>query len=177
MRILGGRLGGRIVKPPMKKWPTRPTTDIAKEALFNILANQIHFEEVSVLDLFGGTGMISLEFVSRGCDDVTYVDRYHKCVRWVEQQAVFFDIDDDFKIVKQNVKSFITSSERKYDIIFADPPYDLVWITELPNMCLDMLESEGVLIIEHGADTSYLNHERLDRTREYGQTRFSFFRM
>ena len=177
MRIIGGSLRGRYIEPPLKKWPTRPTTDIAKEALYNILMNRIDFEEVKMLDLFGGTGIHCFEFLSRGCEQVTYVDNYGAAVRWVKQQAAAFDFSDLIHIQKKNVKSFIQHSEEQYDFIFADPPYDMAWLKELPEMIFDqsMVSEDGLLIIEHGSDTSFEKHPRFTEGRTYGQSKFSFF--
>lgn len=176
MRILGGRFGGRVLRPSMKKWPTRPTTDIAKEALYNILANRIDFEEVTMLDLFGGTGMHSLEFISRGCQDVTYVDKYHACIRWVKEQSQDLEIEDAITIVKKDVKSYLSAIDRRFDVVFADPPYALPWITALPDLIIDAaLDNEGMLILEHSAESSFDQHARCAEVRAYGQTRFSFF--
>ncbi len=175
MRIIGGEFGGRLLHPPMKKWPTRPTTDIAKEALYNILSNRIAFEEVSMLDLFGGTGMHSLEFLSRGCQQVKYVDKYHPAVRWLKEQASILGVGDRLSVIKKDVKSFLASEDTSFDVTFADPPYALPWISLLPDLIIDSLVFGNILIIEHGHDTSFEEHSHCREVRKYGQTRFSFF--
>ncbi len=175
MRIIGGELGGRILNPPMKKWPTRPTTDIAKEALYNILANRIDFEETAMLDLFGGTGMHSLEFLSRGCEKVVYVDKYYPSVRWVKEQASLLGVDDRITVIKKDVKSYLSSVEDSFDFIFADPPYALPWIADLPVRIMESSVCKNTLVIEHGSDTSFEQNELCHEVRSYGQSRFSFF--
>jgi len=176
MRILGGEHGGRVLQPPLKKWPTRPTTDIAKEALYNILSNRIEYDDVSMLDLFGGTGMHSLEFLSRGCSRVTFVDKHYSCVRWVKEKAKELGYEDQLTMVKKDVKSYLASADETFDFIFADPPYALPWISSLPDLIINStVWSQGHLVIEHGHDTSYESHELCTEVRKYGQSRFSFF--
>ena len=103
MRIIGGKFKGRRFNPPAKNWPTRPTTDYAKEGLFNILMNNVDFKTLKVLDLFGGTGNHSYEFISRGCTDVTYVDKFQGCISFVKKLSKELKIDDYIKIVKSDV--------------------------------------------------------------------------
>ena len=182
MRIISGTLGGRVLQPPMKKWPTRPTTDIAKEALYNIISNRIAFEDAVMLDLFGGTGAHIFEFLSRGCTDVTYVDMYPKCVSWVKRQIEFLGFEKESKIVRMDVSEFIkrhgvSDGSPDFNFIFADPPYALPWLPQLPSMILDnlLLSEKGILVIEHGSDVNFENHMRCTESRKYGQSRFSFF--
>lgn len=175
MRIIGGEFGGRLLHPPMKKWPTRPTTDIAKEALYNILANRIDFEDVSMLDLFGGTGMHSLEFLSRGCQKVVYVDKYYPSVRWVKEQVSLLGVEDRIRLMKKDVKSYLSAEDMSFDIIFADPPYALPWINSLPDLIIESSAFTDTLIIEHSNHTSFDQHDLCHEVRKYGQTRFSFF--
>lgn len=182
MRIISGSLGGRVLQPPMKKWPTRPTTDIAKEALYNILYNRIDFEQAIMLDLFGGTGAHVFEFLSRGCEDVTYVDMYAKCVSWVKEQVKILEYEKEAKIVKMDVAKFIkrhgaSDGSPEFNFIFADPPYALPWLPQLPSLILDnaLLSEGGLLVIEHGSDVNFENHSRCTESRKYGQSRFSFF--
>ncbi len=181
MRIISGSLGGRVLQPPMKQWPTRPTTDIAKEALYNILANRIDFEESIMLDLFGGTGAHVFEFLSRGCSDVTYVDKHAKCVSWVKKEIRILDFEKEAKILRMDVGKFvkhaISSERRTYNFIFADPPYALPWLPKLPSLILEseLLEEDGLLVIEHGHDVNFDGHSRCTESRKYGQSRFSFF--
>jgi len=175
MRIIGGEFGGRVFHPPMKKWPTRPTTDIAKEALYNILSNRVDFEAVKMLDLFGGTGMHCLEFISRGCREVVYVDKFNPSVRWVKEQASLLGVDDRLTVLKKDVKSYLLSEDASFDFVFADPPYALPWIAELPALVMDSSVFIDTLVIEHGSDTSFEQHDLCREVRSYGQTRFSFF--
>ena len=182
MRIISGTLGGRVLQPPMKKWPTRPTTDIAKEALYNILSNRIDFEDAIMLDLFGGTGAHVFEFLSRGCTNVTYVDMYPKCVSWVKKQIKSLDFEEEAKVVRMDVAKFIkrqgiSEDPSPFNFIFADPPYALPWLPQLASLILDnsFLTEDGLLVIEHGSDVNYESHSRCTETRKYGQSRFSFF--
>ena len=177
MRIIGGSLGGRFLRPNMKGWPTRPTTDISKEALFNILQNRIDFEATKMLDLFGGAGNHSFEFLSRGCEDVTYVDLHHKCIQFVKKQAEEFEVSDCINVVRADVKKFIKSTSVKYDYIFAGPPYPLVWLNEIPDMIFQngLVSDEGFMVMEHNPSHDFMNHAHFKEKRKYGQTIFSFF--
>ena len=121
MRIIGGKFKGRRFNPPAKNWPTRPTTDFSKEGLFNILFNRFDLSEIKVLDLFGGTGSHSYEFISRGCCDVTYVDKFGGCVRFVQKMAEELEIEDCIRIVRADVFKFIASTNETYDYICAGP--------------------------------------------------------
>ena len=177
MRITGGKLRGQVLRPSMKGWPTRPTTDISKEALFNILANRIDFEEVSMLDLFGGTGNHSWEFLSRGCKDVTYVDKYFACVSFVKKQQEKWSFNEELKVIRMDVKAFIRSCEHDYDYVFAGPPYWLPWLDEIPAMIRNnsLLSSEGLFVLEHNPQHDFKKEEGYIESRNYGQTIFSFF--
>ncbi|MEZ5056102.1 MAG: RsmD family RNA methyltransferase [Saprospiraceae bacterium] len=177
MRIIGGKFKGRRFNPPAKNWPTRPTTDFAKEGLFNILTNRIDFDEISVLDLFGGTGNHSYEFISRGCNDVTYVDKFGACVSFVKQTAKELNIEDKINIIKGDVFVYIKHCHRKFDYIFAGPPYPLPNIPEIPDLIFeyDLLTDDGVFVMEHNPNHDFANHKHLKEVRNYGTTIFSFF--
>jgi len=177
MRIIGGEFKGHRFTPPAKKWPTRPTTDISKEALYNILANTVDFESIKFLDLFGGTGNHCYECISRGCTDATYVDKFQGCVSFVKIMAEKLGIEDRLTIHKMNVFSFIKKCETQYDFIFAGPPYPLKNIPEIPDLILNqnMLSKEGVLVLEHNPNVDLSHHPQLKDQRNYGQTIFSFF--
>lgn len=177
MRIIGGRFKGRRFNPPAKNWPTRPTTDFAKEGLFNILQNSLDFSELSVLDLFGGTGNHSYEFISRGCQDVTYVDKFGGCVAFVKKTARELEIEPYLKIVRADVFKFITTAHRSYDYIFAGPPYPLPNIPEIPDLILEkkLLADGGWLVLEHNPKHDFSDHPNLVQVRNYGTTIFSFF--
>lgn len=177
MRIIGGKFGSRRFNPPANNWPTRPTTDYAKEALYNILQNKIDFQETKMLDLFGGTGNHCYEFLSRGSQDVTYVDSFGKCVAFVKKTAVDLKIDEELKVIKSDVFRFIKSCSEQFDFIFADPPYHLKTLSQLPNLIFDqdLLAEDGILVIEHDHTNTFEDHERNTDVRKYGGCMFSFF--
>ncbi|MDB4438684.1 RsmD family RNA methyltransferase [bacterium] len=178
MRIIGGEFKGHRFNPPAKNWPTRPTTDISKEGLYNILANKIDFEDIKFLDLFGGTGSHCYECISRGCRDATYVDKFQGCINFVKTMSAKLKIEDYLDIQRINVFSYIKKCEEQYDYIFAGPPYPLKNIPEIPDLILaqNMLAEGGLLVLEHNPNVSFTNHPKLDDQRNYGSTIFSFFR-
>lgn len=178
MRIISGRFRGRKFFPPAKNWPTRPTTDFNKEALYNILQNELDFEEVRFLDLFGGTGNHCFECISRGCTDATYVDKFRGAVNFVRKLAKELDIEEYIRIIPGDVFKFCKSETTSYDYIFAGPPYPLQTTNELPNLIFDhhLLNEGGVFILEHNMHFAFENHPNFDRVRQYGQSYFSFFR-
>ncbi len=178
MRIISGRFKGRKFYPPANNWPTRPTTDFAKEGLFNILMNQIDFESVKMLDLFGGTGNHGYEFISRGCTDVTYVNKFHACVKFVRETASVLEIKGEIKIVKADVFKFMERSHEKYDYIFAGPPYGMPRLDELPDLIFQygLLSEDGLLVLEHNPNHSFSDHSFFSEERNYGKTIFSFFK-
>jgi 16S rRNA (guanine966-N2)-methyltransferase len=174
MRIIGGVHKGRTIKVP-RNLPVRPTTDFAKEALFNILANRLDFDGLKVLDLFSGTGHISLEFASRGSTNITSVDSNYKCIAFQRMAGDQFDLA--FTAVKADVFDFLRSCGDKFDLIFADPPYDLENIPEIHRLVYDklLLSDEGLLIIEHGPRTRLEDLKGFEKQRKYGNVNFSFF--
>lgn len=178
MRIIGGQFRGHRFTPPAKKWPTRPTTDISKEGLYNILSNKIAFEEIKFLDLFGGTGNHCYECISRGCTDATYVDKFRGCVEFVKVMSKKLDIEEYLKIYQMNVFKFIGKCEEQYDYIFAGPPYPLKNIPDIPQMIIDknMISEKGILVLEHNPNVDMSQHPHLVDVRNYGQTIFSFFK-
>lgn len=174
MRIIGGVHKGKAITVP-KGLPVRPTTDFAKEALFNILTNKVDFEGLSMLDLFSGTGHISLEFASRGSKPIVSVDSSFKCVGFLK--SISRDLKLEVNTIKSDVFDFLKSSTATYDLIFADPPYDL---KELPNIHALVFEKKllnegGLLIIEHGAKTNLEQLQGFVQHRKYGNVNFSFF--
>ncbi len=177
MRIIAGKFRGRILHPP-KGLPVRPTTDLAKESLFNILNNRIDFETVRVLDLFAGTGNISLEFASRGATEVVAIDQNAKCVEFIRKSSLDMGFNDLFTI-RGNVFGYLKTSSGKFDIIFADPPYDLQETITIPDLIFghSLLESDGWLVIEHDAFKSFVSHANFVEERRYGKVHFSFFRV
>ncbi len=177
MRIIGGKFKGRKFYPPAKNWPTRPTTDFAKEGLFNILNNYFDFEDLKVLDLFGGTGNHSYEFISRGCEDVTYVDKFGGCVAFVKKTAATLEIEDHIHIVRADVFKFMERDTHQYDYIFAGPPYPLPTLTTIPDKIFehDLLKEGGWFVLEHNPNHTFDNHEYFREVRNYGKTLFSIF--
>ena len=177
MRIIGGRFKGRRFHPPAKKWPTRPTTDFAKEGLFNILTNRIDFDAVRMLDLFGGTGSHSYEAISRGCKNVTYVDRHFPCCQFVKKVAEDLGISDEISIIRSDVAKFIKTSSTQFHYIFAGPPYPLPWLADIPNLIFtaDLLVPGGLLVLEHNPHHDFSEHPHFEQIRKYGGTHFSFF--
>lgn len=177
MRIIGGKFKGRRFSPPAKNWPTRPTTDFSKEGLFNILMNTFDFSELKVLDLFGGTGNHSYEFISRGCTDVTYVDKFPGCVAFAKKTAKELDIEKQMRIMKMDVFRFIKIPQDPYDYIFAGPPYPLANIPDIPDLILEkgLLKEEGWLVLEHNPNHDFSDHPHLLKSRNYGTTIFSIF--
>jgi 16S rRNA (guanine966-N2)-methyltransferase len=176
MRIISGSLKGRRINPP-NNLPVRPTTDLAKESLFNILNNHIDFETINALDLFSGTGSISLELISRGCISVTSVDMNFKCTDFIKKTALAFNITN-LHIIKTNVMNFLKFSSTAYDLIFADPPYDMQGINNIPDIIFEknLLRENGLLIVEHSKDINFDNHKRLFEHRNYGKVNFSIFK-
>ncbi len=176
MRIISGSRRGKQITAP-RNLPVRPTTDFAKEALFNILNNHFEFEDISVLDLFAGTGNISYEFASRGVPDILALDLHQQCVNFIQQTSAkleFFGL----KVFRADVISFLEKYSQKRDVIFADPPFDFQRIYELPALVFDnqLLTPDGWLIIEHSVEISFSEHPCLFDTRKYGSVCFSFFR-
>lgn len=175
MRIIGGQWKGRRINVPSKSWPVRPTTDFAREALFNILDNRLDYENISALDLFGGTGMHSVELASRGCTDVTYVDRYKESVRFMTSLAREWEMP--ITAVQSDVLIFLQKTNRKWDYIFADPPYDYKHLEELIASVINngVLEEKGFFVLEHVSKIKFDKMLSFREARSYGQTVFSFF--
>lgn len=175
MRIISGTHKSRLIHPPMKL-PVRPTTDFAKESLFDVMNNYIDFNGLTVIDLFAGTGNISYEFASRGCEKVTAVDQDFLCTRFIEETKIKMSLNA-IHVVKANVFSFLRTTKIKYNIIFADPPYEMKGYEKIPELVFgnDMLLPGGWLIIEHSRDTDFSNHEHLFQHRMYGKVNFSIF--
>lgn len=178
MRIIGGKFKGRKFIPPAKNWPTRPTTDFAKEGLFNILQNRLDFEDVHMLDLFGGTGSHCYEFISRGCTNATYVDKFPGCVQFVKKTAEELQIVHELRIIKSDVFAFIKSCTEKFDYIFAGPPYPLPNLDEIPDYIFKyaLLQTDGLFVLEHNPNHDFTKHPNFSDSRNYGTTIFSFFK-
>jgi 16S rRNA (guanine966-N2)-methyltransferase len=175
MRIIGGVLKGLRLNPP-KDLPVRPTTDLAKEALFNILQNKIEFEGIKVLDLFSGTGGISMEFASRGADEVVAIDRSIHCINYLKDASRQHKLTQ-IKTYKADVFKYLQLETEQYHLIFADPPYDLNQIPEIPKIIFDknLLLPGGLLIVEHQSLQNLSNHPVFIEQRTYGHSSFSFF--
>ena len=176
MRIVSGKNKGRRVTAP-NNLPVRPTTDMAKEALFNILNNRYFFNEIKVLDLFSGIGSISLEFASRGTEDVTSVDGFAGCVKFLESEAK--KLDSNLQLVKSDAFKFLENNKQQYDIIFADPPYEMeqenfekIYQLVFKN---NLLKENGLLVIEHSKKTDLKHLPNFEQTKKYGGNLFSFF--
>jgi len=176
MRIISGIHKGRRLTAP-KKLPVRPTTDMAKEALFNILNNRYYFDEISVLDLFAGTGNISYEFASRGTDQISAVDSNYGCIQFISDTSEVLKMD--ISGIKSDVFSYLEKTKAKFDIIFADPPYTipLEEFERIPTLVFenDLLLDKGILIIEHGNQTQLSHLDYFSEKRKYGGSVFSFF--
>jgi len=176
MRIIGGKLKGLRLNPP-KNLPVRPTTDMAKEALFNILQNQIEFEGIRVLDLFSGTGNISMEFASRGAELVVSVDRSIHCTNYLKDISRQHQLDN-IKVYNDDVFKYVQLETDQFDLVFADPPYDLNKLREIPGMIFDrnLLAPGGLLIVEHQSMQNLTKHPAFTEQRRYGNSSFSFFK-
>ncbi len=176
MRIISGKYKGRKIVAP-KKLPVRPTTDLAKESLFNILNNQFYFDEIIVLDLFSGTGNISYEFASRGCTQLTAVDGDYGCVNFIKKTAKEFDFN--ITSIKSDVFKFLEKTPIQATIIFADPPYNFSdeQFATISNLVFtnNLLEESGYLIIEHSAHTKLEKLKNFSFSKKYGGCVFSFF--
>jgi 16S rRNA (guanine(966)-N(2))-methyltransferase RsmD len=177
IRIISGIHKGRRIRAP-KNLPVRPTTDRAKESLFNILGHQVSWEEAAVLDLFAGTGNISYECASRGCRHVVAVDSHPGCVQFIRKTADALQLP--ILAYKRDVLKFLKQSEETFDLIFADPPYDIAEgaLADLVSLCLErrLLKKGGQLVVEHSQQRDLSGQHGFDEVRSYGSTRFSFFR-
>ena len=176
MRIISGKFKGRIIHPP-KNLRARPTTDFAKENLFNVLGNTVDFEELDVLDLFAGTGSISYEFASRGARSVTSVEINAVHVNFIQATARGFGIDNMY-VVRANAFLYIKGCKKQFDLIFADAPYDIKGSETLPEMVFEhnILRDGGVFILEHSKNMDFKGHANFSETRSYGSVQFSFFK-
>ena len=176
MRIISGKYKGRRIFPP-KNLPVRPTTDMSKEALFNVLNNHFSFEGLKILDLFSGTGNISFEFASRGSDNITSVDADFGCVKFIKQVAEEYDFN--IAVMKSDVFKFLEKNNTSYDIIFADPPYALDQATFEKIVLLvfeqELLREDGMMVIEHSKYTKLDHMIHFSFKKSYGGSIFSFF--
>lgn len=175
MRIITGKYRGRKFHPPQKN-PARPTTDMAKEGLFNILQHNIDFGATRFLDLFGGTGNISLEMASRGCTDITTVELHGPNVEFLRKTAEEWDAP--IEVLQGDVFHFLQAPFKTYTLVFAGPPYPLPNLATLPELVLrpEVMEPEGLFVLEHNPLHNFDEHPMMAMHRNYGTTHFSIFR-
>lgn len=176
MRIITGQFKGRHFDIP-RTFKARPTTDFAKENIFNVLNGYIDFDGITALDLFAGTGSISLELVSRGCKEVVSVEKDRDHVRFIADCMKKINVENDI-LIRGDVFRFLKSCHQKFDLIFADPPYALPELDTLPDLVFehDLLAADGVFVFEHGKHNDFSAHPRFKEHRSYGSVNFSIFR-
>jgi 16S rRNA (guanine966-N2)-methyltransferase len=176
MRIIAGTLGGRKINPPSNMPHTRPTTDIAKEGLFNILQNRIDFENLKTLDLFGGTGSISYELASRGAKELTIIEKDYSMHEFIKKTSKELQLIN-FTILRTDVFRFVEQCTEQFDFIFAGPPYALDNIDDLPKRIAEkkILTPDGWFVLEHTPRNNYEGYALFTSQRNYGTTVFSFF--
>lgn len=175
MRIIAGNLRGRRLNPPANL-PVRPTTDMARESLFNILNNYVDYEDCSVMDLFAGTGAVSFEFVSRGAREVTSIDINAQCADYIKAETLRLGIHN-MHVVRADVFDLLKRANRRFDIVFADPPYAIEGLPTLPDLVFDrqVLTDDGIFILEHPREHSFEGHPHFWQHRAYGKVNFTFF--
>ncbi len=176
MRIVRGKLKSRRFSVP-KNFPSRPTTDFAKEGLFNILEHKFSLQDLEILDLCAGTGNISLEFASREAGKITSVDSNFNCVRFIRQLVKEHELENEIEVYKSDVRDFLRKTEKQFDLVFADPPYDANFHAEILQLIYDnkRLKEDGLCIIEHGRQTDLSQHPHFLEKRSFGNVHFSFF--
>jgi 16S rRNA (guanine(966)-N(2))-methyltransferase RsmD len=177
MRIVGGEYKGRRIAVP-SNFPSRPTTDFAKEGLFNVLENQYDLSDLEVLDLCSGTGNISLEFLSRGVKEVTAVDSHTNCLKFVQKNASSIGIINKITTVKSDLISFVLNTNHMFDIVFADPPFNYDKYNQIVQTVFErnLLNENGILILEHSKQKSFESEPKFSFFRNYGNVTFSFFK-
>ncbi len=176
MRIIRGKLKSRRFSVP-KNFPSRPTTDYAKEGLFNLLENRYSLVDFDILDLCAGTGNITFEFLSREAGKLTAIDKDFFCTKFIRHNAKELDVEADLQVIKMDIIQYLLKTENKYDIIFADPPYNLTFHNQIVDIVFQkgLLKENGVLIIEHGRHTHLEEYPSFENIRSYGNVHFSFF--
>ena len=176
MRIVSGVLKGRRFSPP-SSFKARPTTDFAKENIFNVLNNIIDFEDIEVLDLFSGTGSISYEFASRGCSRIVAVENNYKHFKYITKVIQELNLDEQINVIKSCAFRYVKKTTATFDIVFADPPYDLKEAETLPEevMKSGILKPDGMFIFEHSDKKSYSHISGFSEVRKYGKVNFSIF--
>jgi 16S rRNA (guanine966-N2)-methyltransferase len=179
MRIISGKLKGRRFEMPSEGWKTRPTTDIAREGLFNILQHSIVLDDIVVLDLFAGSGSVGYEFISRGAEKVVFVEKFVGCIDFIKKNLLTFDVSEQAALIKSDVFQYLQNAAAlSFDIIFADPPYADHEMMKIPDSVFEknLLKQEGLLIIEHDERHNFEKHSNFAYSRRYGQSQFSFFK-
>lgn len=174
MRVITGKYKGRHFDVP-RTFKARPTTDFAKENIFNVLNGYIDFEDATALDLFAGTGSITLEMLSRGCSDVVSVEMDRDHYNFIRQCVEKLN-DLNSTLIRGDVFRFIKGCKRQFDFIFADPPYALPNLTTIPDLALPLLKDDGILVLEHGKQNDFSQHPAFLEHRSYGSVNFSLFR-
>ena len=176
MRIITGQFKGRHFDIP-RTFKARPTTDFAKENIFNVLNGYIDFDGITALDLFAGTGSISLELVSRGCKEVVSVEKDRDHARFIADCMKKINAENDI-LIRGDVFRFLKSCHQKFDLVFADPPYALPELDTLSDLVFehDLLAADGVFVFEHGKHNDFSAHPRFKEHRSYGSVNFSIFR-
>ncbi len=175
MRIICGlRKGKKIIAPD--NLPARPTTDMAKESLFNILNNFFYFNSIEVLDLFAGTGNISYEFAAREAIKVTSIDNEQKCIDFISKTSTELQFEN-IKAIRTDAIQYIKNNKQQYNIVFADPPYNFQNIIEIPNIIFQnkLIKEDGWFVLEHSDKYNFENHKNFYQNRRYGRVNFSFF--
>lgn len=175
MRIISGKYKGKRLTAP-KNLPVRPTTDFGKESLFNIITNDYDIDQLNVLDLFSGTGNISYEFASRGAKEITCIDGSFHCVSYIKKTSRELDFKQ-ISVFKNDVFKYLKTYPKQYDIIFADPPYDLKNINEIPELVFEkgLLNKNGMLIVEHDRNWDFSKYPNFTKHRKCGNVNFSIF--
>ena len=174
MRIIGGKYKGKKIIAP-KNLPVRPTTDFAKESLFNILNNRIDFEDCKLLELFAGTGNIGHEFASRGCEEITSLDVNFQCIQFIKRMNKELQFNN--RVIRSDAIRFLNQCKEQYTFIFADPPYRMEGIINIPNLVFEkeLLKPDGILVVEHEKKLDFSEHLNFQENRQYGSVNFSFF--
>lgn len=178
MRIIGGDFKGKTITT-LSSFKDRPTTDFGREALFNILNNYFYFEDINVLDLFSGTGAISFEFISRGTRNITAVDKNKRYVDFIERQAKQIFKEEILNTIKADVFEFLKNHPLEYDVIFADPPYQMEEIKKLPELIFKnkYIKKDTLFILEHSKYYNFKDAEHFQKEKKYGHVHFSFFQI
>lgn len=177
MRIIRGRFKTRRYGIP-KNFPSRPTTDFAKEGLFNILENRHYLEDLKILDLCSGSGNIAMEFLSREAGSVVAVDKNYNCVKHIRKMAFEFNCENEIQIIQSEILKYLENCTQKFDLVFADPPYAFSEYDKIIDKVFEkeLLLENGELIIEHGKENNFENRTQFDFSRKYGNVHFTFFK-